>query len=66
MYVYVCMFCLQDLLQFEGLISSIKSGNLRQFNDSLETHQQFFIKKGIYLILEKLKTFVYRNLFRKT
>ncbi len=31
----------------------------------MERYQEFFIKKGIFLILEKLKTFVYRNLFRK-
>jgi hypothetical protein len=31
----------------------------------LEANQEFFIKKGVYLLLEKLKTFVYRNLFRK-
>jgi hypothetical protein len=37
----------------------------QSFNESLERHQEFFIKKGIFLILEKLKTFVYRNLFRK-
>lgn len=54
-----------DLPQFVGLIEAIKQGNLGQFNSNLEKHTTFFINKGIFLILEKLKTFVYRNLFRK-
>ncbi len=54
-----------QLHQYTTLIQSIKDGDLKLFNQSLETYQEFFISKGIFLILEKLKTFVYRNLFRK-
>jgi hypothetical protein len=46
-------------------MDAMKTGNLKKFNDNLEANQEFFIKKGVYLLLEKLKTFVYRNLFRK-
>lgn len=61
------MICLQKykLTQFQGLIDAVRHGHLKKFNESLESHQEFFIKKGIFLILEKLKIFVYRNLFRK-
>ena len=34
-------------------------------NESLEKNEKFFIKCGIYLILEKLKVITYRNLFKK-
>lgn len=53
------------LTQFIDIVQSIKSGNIKQFNECLSTHQNFFISKGIYLILEKLKIIVYRNLFKK-
>ncbi|KAN0041256.1 hypothetical protein ACTFIV_003793 [Dictyostelium citrinum] len=53
------------LTQFIDIVQSIKSGNIKQFNECLATHQNFFISKGIYLILEKLKIIVYRNLFKK-
>jgi len=54
-----------NLLQFKDLVDSVRRGHLKLFNDSLETHQEFFIRKGIFLMLEKLKTTIYRNLFRR-
>jgi len=54
-----------SLSQFVDLMISVQQGNLRGFLDSLAAHQDFFIKRGIYLILEKLKTLTYRNLFKK-
>lgn len=54
-----------QLTQFSGIVESIKAGNLKHFNETLEEFQDFFINKGIFLILEKLRNFVYRNLFRK-
>jgi len=54
-----------ELMQFKDLVESVKRGHLKLFNDSLETHQEFFIKKGIYLMLEKLKSTIYRNLFHR-
>jgi len=43
----------------------VKQGNLGEFLSSMKAHQEFFIRRGIYLILEKLKTLTYRNLFKK-
>ena len=40
-------------------------GNLLRLNEALESNEKFFIKCGIYLILEKLKVITYRNLFKK-
>jgi hypothetical protein len=36
-----------------------------RLNSALEANEKFFIKAGIYLILEKLKIITYRNLFKK-
>ncbi|XP_041970236.1 PCI domain-containing protein 2 homolog [Aricia agestis] len=54
-----------DLLQFWDLVSAVKNGNLRGIDQVMEDHESFFIRAGIYLIVEKLKITAYRNLFRK-
>lgn len=54
-----------DLMQFAEVASAVSSGNLLQLNEALERNEVFFIKCGIYLILEKLKIITYRNLFKK-
>ena len=54
-----------DLLQFEEVVQAVKAGNLLKLNEALEANEKFFIRAGIYLILEKLKIITYRNLFKK-
>lgn len=54
-----------DLLQFWDLVSAVKNGDLRGIDKVMEEHEIFFIRAGIYLIVEKLKITAYRNLFRK-
>ncbi|KAG6441418.1 PCI domain-containing protein 2 homolog [Manduca sexta] len=54
-----------DLLQFWELVSAVKKGDLRGIDRVMEEHESFFIRAGIYLIVEKLKITAYRNLFRK-
>ncbi|ESO88551.1 hypothetical protein LOTGIDRAFT_219074 [Lottia gigantea] len=54
-----------DLTQFVEVVKAVSTGNLLQLNEALETNEAFFIKCGIYLILEKLKVITYRNLFKK-
>jgi len=54
-----------DLLQFKEVVAAVKQGNLLRLNEALEANEKFFIKSGIYLILEKLKIITYRNLFKK-
>jgi len=52
--------------QFIDVAKAVCVGNLLLLNQALEQHQTFFIRAGIYLILEKLKIITYRNLFKKT
>lgn len=54
-----------DLMQFNEVVQAVKQGNLLRLNKALEANEKFFIKAGIYLILEKLKIITYRNLFKK-
>ncbi|CAL1294117.1 unnamed protein product [Larinioides sclopetarius] len=61
------MFLLQkyELMQFAELVKAVKDGDLQRFGKALEANEDFFIKWGIRLVLEKLKTIIYRNLFKK-
>ncbi|XP_052782506.1 PCI domain-containing protein 2-like [Mya arenaria] len=54
-----------NLIAFQEVAQSVRSGNIRQLNEVMEKHELYFIKCGIYLILEKLKIIAYRNLFKK-
>jgi len=49
-----------NLMQFSEVANAVKQGNLLKLNDTLEKHEKFFIKCGIFLILEKLKIITYR------
>ena len=53
------------LHQFSAIVDSVRKGDIKTLNDSLEKHAAFFIKAGIYLILQKLKIITTRNLFKK-
>lgn len=54
-----------DLLQFADVSHAVSSGNLMLLNKALEVNEVFFIKCGIYLILDKLRVITYRNLIKK-
>jgi putative ubiquitin-RnfH superfamily antitoxin RatB of RatAB toxin-antitoxin module len=54
-----------DLTQFVEVVEAVKQGNILQLNKAIQLHEVFFIKCGIYLLLEKLKIITFRNLFKK-
>ncbi|XP_066516246.1 PCI domain-containing protein 2 [Hoplias malabaricus] len=54
-----------DLMQFADVTKAVSEGNLLLLNEALGKHETFFIRCGIFLILEKLKIITYRNLFKK-
>lgn len=54
-----------DVIEFWELVRAVCQGNLKLFDEIMEKHESFFIKCGIYLIVDKLKIIAYRNLFRK-
>ena len=49
-----------DLMQFSEVVEAVKAGNLLSLNEALDKNEKFFIKNGIFLILEKLKIITYR------
>ena len=53
------------LKEYEGITKAIITGNIKLFNQQFELYEELFINKGVYLIVDKLKTVIYRNLFRK-
>ncbi|CAM9144317.1 unnamed protein product, partial [Chrysoparadoxa australica] len=53
------------LVQYEQVVASIRSGDLRAFNTALDKFQELFIRKGTFLLLEKVRALVYRTLFKK-
>jgi hypothetical protein len=55
-----------QLIEFRDLVQAIKSGSIVLFEKTLEDHQTFFMKMGLYLLLQdKLHNMVYRNLVKK-
>ncbi len=52
------------LHEFIPLVQSVRQGDVRLFNDTLLKYESLFISNGTYLVIEKMKTIVYRNLFR--
>ena len=48
-----------------NFIEAYKTGNLKMFEDSLEKLEDRFILLGSFLIAEKLKGFVFRNLVKR-
>lgn len=53
------------LHEYTGLTDAIRCGNLRLFNEYLEKYQEQFIQQGVYLLIEKLRLVVLRNLLKK-
>lgn len=54
-----------DLTQFSKVAEAVKEGNVLKLDQALQEHEPFFIKCGIFLMLEKLKIITYRTLFKK-
>jgi len=51
---------------FYDLIKAIKQGNFKSYKEILNRQQDWFIRKGIYIILRKqLDTIMYRNLIMR-
>ena len=53
------------LEEYIPLVTAIRRGDLRLFNETLFQHQDKFIRRGTYLLLEKCKTVCHRNLFKR-
>ncbi|KAH9147070.1 hypothetical protein LEN26_004803 [Aphanomyces euteiches] len=54
-----------SLDEFLGISRAIQQGNIRDFNQSLDKFQDQFVLQGVYLLMEKLRPIVMRNLLKK-
>ncbi|KAH8308467.1 hypothetical protein KR018_003512 [Drosophila ironensis] len=54
-----------DLMLFYDLALALKAGNVRLFDDILQERELELTSSGTYLLVERLKFIVYRNLFKK-
>lgn len=54
-----------DMQWFKGIAAAIRTGNLRLFDEAMETHEEFFIRKALYLAIEKMRPLVYRSLCKR-
>ncbi|TDH70920.1 uncharacterized protein CCR75_008829 [Bremia lactucae] len=54
-----------SLEEYTGLTDAIRDGNLHLFTEYLAQYQESFIQQGVYLLIEKLRLLVLRNLFKK-
>ncbi|CCD65746.1 PCI domain-containing protein 2 homolog [Caenorhabditis elegans] len=51
--------------EFQDVVAGVKDGNLAQLDGALAANEAFFIKCGIFLMLEKLRMITFRTLFKK-
>lgn len=50
---------------YGDLITAIRHGNIKQFNDTLVKKEQLLIRQGAYFAVEKAQSIAMRQLFRK-
>lgn len=54
-----------ELQEYKELVPAIVCGDIQKFQESMKLNQSFFLNRGVYLLIEKLKTILYRNLIFK-
>lgn len=58
------MLTINNLREFRPIVHAIRTGNLGLMEDALAKYEFFFVRTGIYLLVEKLKLIVIRQLFK--
>eukprot|EP01017_Pseudomicrothorax_dubius_P016984 TRINITY_DN1924_c0_g1_i1.p1 TRINITY_DN1924_c0_g1~~TRINITY_DN1924_c0_g1_i1.p1 ORF type:complete len:306 (-),score=69.32 TRINITY_DN1924_c0_g1_i1:101-970(-) len=51
-----------NLMEYAKFIESVKKGDLRTFNQAFEANKMILIKRGLYFIMDKIRTILIRNL----
>lgn len=59
------MLARYNMKWFVDIAAAMRTGDLSLFTGAVVTHQSFFIKKGLYLAVEKMRSLVYRSLCQK-
>ncbi|KAF0684967.1 Aste57867_23090 [Aphanomyces stellatus] len=59
------LFQTYELDEYVGIATSIQQGNISEFNNSMSKFEDQFVQEGVYLLMEKLRPIVMRNLLKK-
>ena len=51
------------LHQFEDLVLAVRLGDVGRFERAVNENQLFFIRKGLFMLIAKIRNLLYRNLF---
>eukprot|EP00124_Ichthyophonus_hoferi_P001138 Ihof_evm6s53 gene=Ihof_evmTU6s53 len=51
---------------FVEISKAVRQGNIRVLNQLLANHEDVFVHRGLYLIMDRLRLIAYRNLIRTT
>jgi len=51
--------------EFSAIVQAVQQASLEMLTTALEEHEDFFIDNSVYLVLEKLKNVIYRNIFKR-
>lgn len=54
-----------DLEIYDDMTNFIKLGHVQKFRECIDVNEVYYMKCGVYLVLQKLINLVYRNLFKK-
>lgn len=52
------------MVWYAKISAAIRTGNLQEFEECMEVHEELFIRKGLFLAVEKMRPLVYRSLVR--
>ena len=50
---------------FKQLVHAFVDGRVKDFFDLLDANEDWFVRSGVLLVLERLRPFIFRNLFKK-
>jgi hypothetical protein len=51
--------------QYAGIVSALRSGNVKQFRDEMELHRVKLLRSDVFLILEQMEPVVLKRLFKR-
>jgi predicted ATP-dependent Lon-type protease len=51
--------------EYQPIIESIIEANFAKYDEHFEKYQRLWIKRGIYLLMDKLRVLIWRNLLKK-
>jgi hypothetical protein len=47
------------------LIKALKNASFKSFDSAIEKYQKVWIKRGIYLLMDRLRVLIWRNLIKR-